>query len=147
MSGEPGGARAARFDDVPVTVTEAIDVLRRHGYSADFDLVDGVLRSEDCGTECAIDHAVVERFYRFEGPSDPGDQMIVLGLLDPSRQARGTLATAYGPLADPALYEHLSRLGTRRDRRSSSLADAGSVPSLAVRERMDVGESGLEQEQ
>ncbi|MFP5488409.1 MAG: hypothetical protein ACLGHQ_08915 [Acidimicrobiia bacterium] len=113
MSGEPGDDRAARYDGVPVTVTEAVDVLRRHGYTADFDLVDGVLRSEDCGTECAIDHAVVESVYRFEGPSDPGDQMIVFGLLDPSRQARGTLAVAYGPLADPLLYGRLSRLDTR----------------------------------
>ena len=115
MSDEPGGDRSPHFDDVPVTATEAVDVLRRHGYSADFELVDGVLRSEDCRTECTIDRAVVERVYRFEGPSDPGDQMIVFGLLDPANAVRGTLAAAYGPLAEPVLYDHLSRLSTRGD--------------------------------
>lgn len=113
MSAGPGPDRAAPFDEVPVTVTAAINVLRQHGYTADFELVDGALRTEDGRSPCAIDEAIVERLYRFEGPSDPGDQMIVFGLLDPTTEVRGTLAAAYGPLADPALYEHLSRLSTR----------------------------------
>ena len=98
-----------------MTVTEALDVLRRQRYSADFERVDVVLRSEDCSSGCAIDQAVVERAYRFEGRSDPGDQMVVFGLLDPRPRFVGTLAAAYGSLADPVLYEHLSNLGTRLD--------------------------------
>ena len=115
MSAGSGPDQAEPVDEVPVTVTGAIDVLRRQGYTAGFELVDGALRSDDGRSECATDAAIVERQYRFEGPSDPGDQMIVFGLLDPTTDVRGTLAAAYGPLADPDLYEHLSRLGTRSD--------------------------------
>ena len=112
MTAGPGPDREVPFDDVPVTATEAIDVLRRHGYTADFELVDGALRTDDGISQCAIDEAIVERTYRFEGPSDPGDEMIVFGLRDPTTEVRGTLAAAYGPLADPELYDHIARLVT-----------------------------------
>lgn len=106
----PPGAAA---DDVPVTVTEAVALLRRDGYTADFELVDGVLRSDGGNSLCTIGEAKVERLYRFEGPSDPGDQMIVFGLLDPVSSVRGSLAAPFGPSADPTLYEHLSDLSRR----------------------------------
>jgi hypothetical protein len=100
---------------VPITVTEAVAVLRDRGYVEDFELVDGALRSAGGNDPCPIQEGVVERVYRFEGPSDPGDQMIVFGLLDPRSDVRGTLAAPYGPAADGELYEHLSSLHARFD--------------------------------
>jgi hypothetical protein len=97
----------------PSTVTEALESLRDAGYSADYQLVDGALRAQGGNSPCRIDEAVVERFYRFEGPSDPGDQMIVFGLFDPETGVRGALAAAYGHAADPQLYEHLRGLRPR----------------------------------
>lgn len=97
----------------PETVTEAIDLLRRQGYTADFELIEGALCVAGEGAVCMAGEAAVERLYRFEGPSDPGDQMIVFGLRDPGSGVRGTLATAYGPAADPALYDHLADLSER----------------------------------
>lgn len=100
-------------DRVPVTVTDAVELMREQGYTADFELVDGALRGGGGNAPCPVDVAVVERVYRFEGPSDPGDLMIVFGLRDPVADVRGTLAAAYGPAADPELYEHLSALHAR----------------------------------
>ena len=97
----------------PVTVTEAVQILHADGYTADFQLVDGALCTSGGDPVCVVGEAVVERLYRFEGPSDPGDQMIVFGLRDPASGTRGTLASAFGLHADPALYEHLSDLSTR----------------------------------
>lgn len=96
----------------PDTVTEALALLRAEGFVTDYELIEGQLRADGCAT-CAVDDVVVERLYRFEGPSDPGDEMIVLGLRDPATGARGTLATAFGPAADPALTGHLSSLARR----------------------------------
>jgi hypothetical protein len=93
----------------PSTVTEALNALREAGYTIDFQLVGGALRADGGNAPCPIDQAVVERFYRFEGPSDPGDQMIVFGVRDPNTGSRGSLAAAYGPAADPNLYDHLTR--------------------------------------
>lgn len=97
----------------PVTVTEALEILYADGYTADFQLVDGAVCANGDDPVCVVGEAIVERLYRFEGPSDPGDQMIVFGLRDPASGTRGTLASAFGPHADPALSEHLSDLSTR----------------------------------
>jgi hypothetical protein len=89
--------------------------MRQQGYTADFELVDGMLHTDGGNSPRAIGEVVVERVYRFEGPSDPGDEMIVFGLLDPAADIRGTLAAAFGPQADPELNEHLSDLSKRWD--------------------------------
>jgi hypothetical protein len=93
----------------PSTVTEALDTLREAGYTVDYELVDGVLRGDGGNAPCPIDQAVVERFFRFEGPSDPGDETIVFALRDPNTGSGGSLVAAYGPVADPDLYDHLTR--------------------------------------
>jgi len=100
-------------DESPNTVTEAIELLRGLGYVDDFELVGNELRSEGGNAACAVDEAIVERLYRFEGPSDPGDEMIVFGLFDPTTGMRGTLASAFGSSADPELIGHLSDLHSR----------------------------------
>ena len=64
-------------------------------------------------TEALLEQGFVERMYRFEGPSDPGDEMIVFALLDPATGVRGTLATAFGLAADPDLAGHLADLSRR----------------------------------
>ena len=101
------------MDESPNTVTEAIELLRDRGYTNDFELVDDELRICGADTVCRVDEAVVERLYRFEGPSDPGDEMIVFGLRDPSTGVRGTLASAYGPSADPERTARLTGLRSR----------------------------------
>jgi len=97
----------------PDTVTEAIDLLRAEGYEADYELVDGELRSDPERPSCAVSNAVVDRIYRFEGPSDPGDEMIVFALRDPDSGVRGTFASAFGINADPSLADHLADLARR----------------------------------
>lgn len=96
----------------PDTVTEALALLRSEGYEADFELFDGHLRAEGCAL-CTVDDVIVERRYRFEGDSDPGDEMVVFGLRDPATGTRGTFASAFGLNADPALADHLSDLSNR----------------------------------
>ncbi len=94
-------------------MTEALVLLRNEGYEADYELVDGDLRSDAECAACAVSDVVVERIYRFEGPSDPGDEMIVFALHDPATGIRGTFASAFGINADPALGEHLADLAHR----------------------------------
>ena len=101
--------------DAPDTVTEALAMLDREGYDVDFQFVDGEITWEGRQQRCAVDDVVVEQVMRFEGPSDPGDEMIVFGLRDPSTGARGRLASAFGSAADPELVEHLAGLASRFD--------------------------------
>jgi hypothetical protein len=100
-------------EQVPDTVTEAIEMLRQEGYAGEFMLIGGQLWVEADGSGWVVDGAEVLRLFRFEGPTDPGDQMIVLGLRDPATKVCGTLAAAFGHSADPDLYRHLADLSHR----------------------------------
>lgn len=96
----------------PDTVTEALRYLRGEGYTAQFALADGHLT---CGgaVQCRVAEADVDRLFRFEGDSDPGDEMVVFALVDPATGTKGTLASGFGSAADPDLLDHLIGLSTR----------------------------------
>ena len=101
----------------PETVVDAVRMLKDDGYAVEFQLVDGSLVCDADDQACPATDVEVERLYRFEGPSDPGDEMVVFGLRDPRSGRRGVLASAFGPAADPELLDHLhglsARFGTR----------------------------------
>jgi hypothetical protein len=102
----------------PDTVTDALVQLQAEGYTADFELQGGVLRPSGSGPDvraCPVSEAVVERMYRFEGPSDPGDEMVVFGLHDPKTGVRGSLVSAFGMAADPETLDQLSYLASKVD--------------------------------
>lgn len=108
-----GGAVADRSPD---TVTEALELLRSQGYRTNFQLIDGELRAEPSCPSCPVAEVLVDKVYRFEGLSDPGDEMIVFALVEPTTGTKGVLASAYGHSADPALSEHLAHLHRRFER-------------------------------
>ena len=108
---EPTDERAPH--EAPNTVTDAVEMLRARGYVAEFELVGERLMSTSGDVSCHVAEAIVEHLYRFEGPSDPGDEMIVFALRDPATGVRGTLATAFGLAADPELASHLADLSRR----------------------------------
>jgi len=96
--------------DEPDTVTEAIARLRAEGYTEDVEQQGGGFTCPACGAGNELDRGVVERIYRFEGPSDPGDEAIVLGVRCGNCDRRGVLASAFGLDADPAAFAHLANL-------------------------------------
>ena len=96
----------------PDTVTEAVALLCAEGYTADFDQHGATMTCPVCHTSHTLDSGVVERFYRFEGPSDPGDEAIVLAVRCQTCGQRGTLVSAFGPDADPEVFARLVNLGT-----------------------------------
>src|SRR5258706_9571832 len=96
--------------DAPETVTEAVTFLESEGYRDDL-----VLRRE--GLTCAavpgshpLEHAVVDYTFRFEGPSDPADEAIVLGISLPDWGRKGVLVSAVGPAVEPEEAELLIAL-------------------------------------
>lgn len=97
----------------PSTVTESLALLHDQGYTTDFEVIEGRLVGRDAGEVCAFDEVTVDRVFRFEGPSDPGDEMIVFALHDPASGIKGTLASAFGPTADPEIREHIAGLHER----------------------------------
>lgn len=116
LEGTPSGKGTGTMDETPErpapeaapsagTVTEALAELEADGYTDDLRLKNGRVYCPRCGTSHATNEVEVDRVYRFEGPSDPADEAIVLGLTCPSCGSKGTLVSAFGPDAEPELAE------------------------------------------
>ena len=98
----------------PDTVTDAVNILRAEGYADEqLHVTEASVDCAACGASHAIDAVLVERVYRFEGPSDPADEAIVLGVRCGTCGARGIIVSAFGPDADPDVLGAVSMLATR----------------------------------
>ena len=100
-------------EPAPDTVTEAMALLQSEGYTADVLLSADAVVCPACNEVMPLAEAVVERMYRFEGESDPADEMIVLGLSCGSCGQKGLLVSAFGHDADRAHAEALRALTSR----------------------------------
>lgn len=85
----------------PATVSEAIAYLASHGYVDDYRVCPEGVVDVPSGSVHPMKTAVIDYTFRFEGPSDPADQAIVLGVTCPEWGRKGVLVSAYGPEADP----------------------------------------------
>lgn len=83
--------------DSLATVTEVLQSLAEKGYDTDFFLDGNRVRCGGCGALISAADLTIDEVYRFEGQSDPGDEMIVVALECRGCGRRGALASAYGP--------------------------------------------------
>ena len=88
--------------------------LESEGYDVEFDLDARMLRCPSCSHASSLAVTHVDHVFRFEGQSDPDDEMIVMGLSCPACGRRGILVSAYGPSADPVHAEALRTLAANR---------------------------------
>ncbi|AGC75542.1 hypothetical protein LX97_00236 [Nonlabens dokdonensis] len=86
------------------TVTEATQDLQKKGYTIDFDLVEDGVHSKDLKKEWKAGEIDVVEFYRFEGMTNPGDNMILYAL-ECKDGSKGLLLDAYG--ADVAISREM----------------------------------------
>lgn len=96
-----------------------VDVLaffRSQGFEADMTLADGVEWPAICCGRCRHlgdpTEFTVSNIRRFEGPTSPEDEALLVALYCPSCQAGGVLVSAYGPAATAEEAEVLARLRT-----------------------------------
>lgn len=94
----------------PETVSEAVRMLAARGFLDELRFDRRGLTCAKCGTVHEPGRVVVRHTFRFEGPTDPADEAIVLAIECPSCGHRGVVVSAYGPAADPELFEALTRL-------------------------------------
>lgn len=90
------------------TISEAIEQLRKQGFTLDFNLKENRLKVNE--QDYSADEFEIVDLYRYEGPSDPADEAAVYALASPSG-VKGVLVTGYGATSpDEAADETLKRL-------------------------------------
>ena len=94
------------------TVSEAINELAKRGYTTDFK----ILSDEECiicnaiPTQLSPEEFIIDEVYRFEGITDPGDEMIIYAISSLNHNLKGILLNAYGMYSDLATAKIVKRL-------------------------------------
>ncbi|MHB8464505.1 MAG: phosphoribosylpyrophosphate synthetase [Acidimicrobiales bacterium] len=83
------------------TVTDAVTFLTSEGYLDELEIDADGLRTSSVDGVHPLETARIDYLFRFEGPSDPGDEAIVVGVSCPEWDRRGILVSAFGSDADP----------------------------------------------
>ncbi|HEY0521318.1 MAG TPA: hypothetical protein VGC84_17645 [Ilumatobacteraceae bacterium] len=98
MTGSPSGA------------AEAVELLRAEGYDDSIEVSSAGIWCRGCNRFHPVTGVRQERIYRFEGASNPDDMSIVVGLRCQTCGRTGIVVSAYGPGADPALFDILNQI-------------------------------------
>lgn len=92
------------------TLSEAIQGLRREGYTEDFNLKPHCLMCPSSKLELHPEEFHVDAFYRFEGMSNPDDNSILYAIS--GEGIKGILVDAYGAYSDNLTEPMISKLKT-----------------------------------
>ncbi len=95
------------------TLTEALEAVRKQGFTLDYNLKADCLKCQQNAIELhPADFDIVD-VYRFEGMTDPGDSTVLYTIQAKNGQ-RGTLVDAYGPYAESISAEMAEKLTYRQ---------------------------------
>src|SRR5882762_3313206 len=94
------------------TLTEALEDLKKRGYTEDFNLAADALVC-DLARYHPEDFEITE-IYRFEGNTDPADEAVVYAI-ESKNSLKGVLVNGYGPDADALSSGMVEKLRIRHD--------------------------------
>lgn len=92
------------------TSSEAINALVSKGYDHNFNLKDEVLYCRSNNTSLHPDEFQIDKVYRFEGETNPDDQVVVYAISSPSMNIKGVLVNAYGVYAESVSAKLVEKL-------------------------------------
>ena len=95
------------------TLTDALNGLSKEGYVLDFNLNADCVECKELNMHLFPDDFLIDKFYRFEGASNPGDNSIVYAI-STGNGLKGTLVDAYGVYADSQTNEMMKKITFRR---------------------------------
>lgn len=93
-----------------VTLTDTMNDLRKEGYVEDFNLRQNCLECRNGDFKVFADDFKVDKFYRFEGESNPSDSAILYAISSDKHQLKGVLVNAYGIYSDDVTDEMMEKL-------------------------------------
>lgn len=96
------------------TLSETMNELRKEGYTEDFNLQQNCLECRNGQFKVFADEFKVDKFFRFEGASNPSDASILYAISSDSNNLKGLLVNAYGIYSEPVTDELLEKLEIRK---------------------------------
>ncbi len=99
------------YDNSP-TLSETIEKLKGEGYTEDFNLNADCVYCRNGELRMFPDDFQIDRFFRFEGQSDPADAAILYAISSGKHKVKGVLVNGYGVYSESLTNEMLSKLKT-----------------------------------
>jgi hypothetical protein len=95
------------------TLSEAINQLVSEGYSTDFNLNGKCLVCTAGNIRLHPEDFVIDKFFRFEGMTDPADQSILYAISSEKYNAKGMFVSGYGIYTESVDNELLAKLNNQ----------------------------------
>lgn len=95
------------------TLSEVTNLLNERGYTKNLNLESTHLVCESSEMKLFPGEFIVDKHYRFEGPSDPGDEAIVFAISSSKHHLKGVLINGYGVSSASISDEMLQALDER----------------------------------
>ncbi|WP_432708169.1 cupin domain-containing protein [Pedobacter sp.] len=99
--------------DSMTTVSEVLRDLKTQGYTVDFNLENNCLVCSENRLKIHPEEFVLDKHFRFEGMSDPGDEAVVYAISSPKHHLKGVLVNGYGIYSDPETDQIVKTLEER----------------------------------
>lgn len=93
------------------TLVEGINELMKQGYTENFNLRKNCIECRNGQYKIFHNEFEIDKFYRFEGASNPDDSSILYAISSDKYKLKGVLVNAYGIYSDPVTDEMLNKLG------------------------------------
>lgn len=92
------------------TLSQAMEELRKQGYTEDLNLQPDCLVCRGRNLTLSAEDFKVDQVFRFEGESDPSDESILYAISSDRFGLKGLLVNGYGIYSEPVAAELVSKL-------------------------------------
>ena len=97
-----------------VTLSETMNDLRKEGYVEDFNLKQNCLECRNGEYQVFADEFKIDKYFRFEGESNPSDSAILYAISSDRYNLKGVLVNAYGIYSESMTDDMLEKLEMRK---------------------------------
>lgn len=92
------------------TLSDTMNNLRKQGYTADFNLATDCIECRENMIKMFADDFKVDKFFRFEGMTDPADETILYAISSDKFNMKGLLVNGYGIYSDDVTDDLIKKL-------------------------------------
>jgi hypothetical protein len=96
-----------------VTLFDTLNGLRKEGYTEDFNLLQDCLECRNGQYKIFSNEFKVDKYFRFEGESNPSDAAILYAISSDRNGLKGVLVNAYGIYSEPVTDDIVEKLQIR----------------------------------
>ncbi len=96
------------------TLSQTIEALRKEGYTEDFNLQENCLECREGKYKMFHDEFIIDKYFRFEGDSDPADEATVYAISSKEHNLKGILVNGAGIYTQDVTDEMLNSLNIKK---------------------------------